>query len=361
MDKKNYSVNCYLAKFIFINDYIYIALKETIILVIPNHFKIYKAFVANLEKMGFEIILLFTCDEEFRYEKFSQKITNFFRKTFLGDRNYKENLKNDYDDERLVKVLSNLHIKANYALVIRPDYLSKQTIQLLKKKTDHLVAYQWDGIDRYPKVKDLIVDFDRFFLFDEDDYEKYKSTYNNLYPITNFYFDFEFSGKATTNEKLRKSVFFIGSFVESRMQDILNITKIFNELDFNININLLCFDENTPLKYKQSEINFIDKSLTYLEVLEEVKNADLVLDFVDPVHKGLSFRIFETLQFSKKLITNNPLVKNYDFYSLNNILVWEKYIDQVEIKEFLLKEYEEIDKEIVAKYSFTSWINYILK
>lgn len=311
--------------------------------------------------MGFDIVLLFTSDEEFRYKSFSQRITNFFRKTILRDKRYKENLKNKYDDECLTKALSNVQKKADHALVIRPDYFSKETIQLLKKKTNQLVAYQWDGIDRYPKVKDLIGVFDRFFLFDVDDYKKYKSIFSNVFPITNFYFDFDSADLKNFSEKEKKEVFFIGSFIESRMEDVFNLIRIFNKLEISTNINLLYFDEQSPLKYKRSEINFITKPLSYLEALEEVKKSNIVLDFVDTVHNGLSFRIFETLCFSKKLITNNPLVKNYDFYSPNNILVWEKSIDEEKLKEFLSKDYEILDKEIKNKYSFTSWINYIFK
>ena len=85
-----------------------------------------------------------------------------------------------------------------------------------------------------------------------------------------------------------------------------------------------------------------------------------MLDFLDNVHNGLSFRVFESLRFSKKLITNNQSIRDYDFYSPNNILIWEKSIDKHKILEFLEKNYEKLDRNIVEKYSFSSWINNVL-
>ena len=330
-------------------------MKKTIILVMPHHFNIYEGFVKNLEKLGFEIKLLFTSDQDFRYKNTSQKITNFFRKTFLGDKNYKQSLKDKFDDESLAKTLAKINEKVDYTLVIRPDYFSAKTLQFLRGKTNQFTAYQWDGLDRYPNVKELIPLFDRFFLFDVDDYQTYKSNFPNVFPITNFYFDFD----ENITETKGKEVFFIGSFIERRIDEIVRLTKIFTDLKFNPNINLLVFDNETPLKYNETGINFISKGFTYLEALEKVKNADIVLDFADSVHNGLSFRIFESIRLRKKLVTNNILVKKYDFYHSNNIFILNNNIDDLEF--FLRLPYVTINENIVKKYSFTNWIKEVFQ
>lgn len=327
----------------------------------PHHFQIYKAFAVNLEKLGYNIELLYTSNHEFKYKNTSQKITNFFRKTFLGDKKFKQSLKDNFDSEQLLESLAKITTKVDYALVIRPDCFSAEALQVLKSKTDQLVAYQWDGLDRYPKVKELIPHFDRFFLFDVDDFKTYNSTYPNIFPITNFYFDYETEISSNNINKEPKEVFFIGSFIENRIDEIVHLTKIFKDLKLKININVLVFNNKSHLKYLESGITFTNEQLTYLQALEKVKNTDVVLDFADSVHNGLSLRIFETLKYSKKLITTNKLVKNYDFYSPDNILVWDKTVGQEEIKQFLGKDYQNLDKEILYKYSFTNWIKTILQ
>ena len=57
----------------------------------------------------------------------------------------------------------------------------------------------------------------------------------------------------------------------------------------------------------------------------------------------------------KKLITNNKDIINYDFYNSNNIFVLgEDNLDN--IKEFIEKEYVEIDEKIINYYDFYEWL-----
>ena len=335
-------------------------LKKSIILIMPIHFKIYKAFVANLEQLGFTIDLVFTSSEDFRYSGFSEKVINFVRKNLLRDKVYKENLKKKYDDQRLKTQLLKFDKQSDYALVIRPDYFSRETLQLLKSKVNRSVAYQWDGLDRYPEARNTIDVFDRFYLFDIDDYARYKTIFPNVLPLTNFYFDIEMPPIDHAIKESKKEVFFIGSLIESRLADMIYIAQVFNDLNFNTNIKVLYFTDSIPSEHVNSHIRFIKKPLDYLDVLEEVQNADVLLDFLDTVHNGLSFRVFEALKFSKKLITNNQSISSYDFYSPNNILIWDQSIDKDRIAAFLKNDYEKIDDSIIQGYSFSSWINNIL-
>jgi hypothetical protein len=76
-------------------------------------------------------------------------------------------------------------------------------------------------------------------------------------------------------------------------------------------------------------------------------------------HSGLSFRVFEAIGYSRKLITNNNEVKSYDFYHPNNIYVLDN--DERTLGEFLNVPYAEIHPEIVDRYNFDNWIFRILE
>ncbi len=322
-------------------------------LIMPHHFEIYRAFLANLEASGYNVTFYFSTGRPFRYESVLQRMKNFVRKTIFSDKSYKQKLVSDFDDRRLQRVLQKDTSRADYALVIRPDLLSQKSLLMLKSRCIKFVGYQWDGIDRYPKVKSVIHVFDKFFVFDADDYQKYQFVYGNIFVTTNFYFDFVKSEQISVGQK---TVFFIGSFIESRIDDIIHLTNVFRNLGYILNVNLLYFDPETPRKYVNEGINFIKEPLTYLEVLENIKEAEIVLDFVDSVHNGLSFRLFEALYFSKKIVTNNRLVKANDFYSEQNILVWEKTVSAEEISQFLSSGYTKIDDDIIKRHSFSHWI-----
>ena len=83
------------------------------------------------------------------------------------------------------------------------------------------------------------------------------------------------------------------------------------------------------------------------------------MDFVDPRQVGLSIRFFEGMYYKKKVITDNKMVKNYDFYHPNNIFVLEN--NYQDIHDFLKTPYYEISEEIVKKYGFSGWIRKIIK
>lgn len=326
----------------------------------PHHFDIYEGFRKNLEHLGFKIVLLYTSGGDFRYDHPLQKVSNFIHKLF-GDRNYKNKLKAEFDDKHLLKSLSQINEIADYTLVIRPDYFSSKVLQALKAKTKHFIGYQWDGLNRYPKVMETIPLFERFYVFDSNDYTQYHSTFQNIHSIQNFYFDFCLTDQNVTNKTKDQKVFFIGSFIENRISSIVNLTASFQKMGLKTDINILYFNETIPEKYRGSGITFIRDSLTYLEVLDKIRNTDIIVDFANSIHNGLSFRIFESIGFSKKIITTNAAVKNYDFYDPNNILIWDSTMKISELQKFLSEPYHELDAGIKLKYSFTSWLQAVLQ
>jgi hypothetical protein len=331
---------------------------KTMILIMPVHMKIYEAFLKNLDKLNIDVKLFYASDEDFKYNSFGQKLMNFVKKNLLRDKSYKENLKANFDDYNLKAKLKDFNDIVDFALVIRPDYFNSESLKLLKTKTKKMIGYQWDGVSRYPRVKNLISVFDRFFLFDAKDYEELKNVYTNVRSTTNFYFDYDSDIQI---EPKQKSVFFIGSFIENRINDIVYMAETFKKLGYKTDINLLYFDDETPLKYKNSGINFINRPLTYLEAIERVKSTTVLLDFMDSVHSGLSFRIFESLKYSKKLVTTNLIIKDYDFYNENDFCVWQKNTSSnKEFLEFLDSNYSVLDAEIIQKYSFSNWVNRLL-
>lgn len=77
-------------------------------------------------------------------------------------------------------------------------------------------------------------------------------------------------------------------------------------------------------------------------------------------HKGLTFRIFEAMGLSKKIITNNPDIINYDFYNPQNILIINNE-NPIIPNHFLETEYTPVPKEIYNKYTLESWVKTVFK
>ena len=319
---------------------------KSIIICVPNHFELPFRIKENLEFLGFQVFQL-SHKEGFTLEK-KYLALHFLNKIFKKDKTLKARKKAEFSEKNQINALENIS-KADYALIIRPDLLSEKTIKKIKEKAGKTIAYQWDGIDRFPLVKEVMHYFDRFFVFDSRDIE----TYTHCLPTTNFYFDDVMEWTEINND-----VFFVGTFMKNRINELSALSNFFKAQ----NLSTKIFVKKKKINKKEVEKNliFIDKELSFKENLQLLKQSRIVLDFKNNIHYGLSFRTFESVGFEKKLITNNELVKNFDFYHPKNIFVLEDNYSEKELLKFIKQPYESLPKTIVEKYSFTNWIKYVL-
>lgn len=331
---------------------------KKIVLIMPCHFDIYKVINYNLSQMGLHTIPI--VPKDFKYRCLKDRVVNFLRKTLLNDRGYKEYLvEKSYSAFIYEKIRNFKENEIDYTLIIRPDLLyyfnEKQIAHLLKigKKT---VAYQWDGLKRYPKAFKFIKYFKKFYIFDKEDYIEYKETYPNLQLCSNFYFDYD--GDKPNNEIKKKNnirVFYLGSHIEKRIKDILFVIKELEKYG-NVEFDIQLFaGKKKNLPFQNEKIKFIPEFLDFFDNLDKVKQADIILDLKTEEHNGLSLRFFEALKYQKKIITTNKSVFEYDFYNPNNIFIL--YKDDIKnIEKFIKTPYEKIDDNIVKKYAFSQWI-----
>ena len=100
--------------------------------------------------------------------------------------------------------------------------------------------------------------------------------------------------------------------------------------------------------------------LDYNEVINRIAQSKTILDFVVEGQKGITLRPMEAIFHSKKLITNNKDVMNYNFYNSDNVFILGH--DSLEkIEGFLNKnEFKNIPQEILNEYLFESWLNRFL-
>lgn len=320
--------------------------KKSFLLVMPEYSDFTELFEKNLQKTGFKPYILTDQLDALKYG-IKDKTVNFFRKKFLQDKTYKRKLIDQQKKENLEKKLLQLPTDLDYILVIRPDYFDIPFIEKLKNKTKKLIAYQWDGFDKFPEIKKYINLFDTFFCFENEKDER-------LTHITNFYFDHL---ESVQNKVTRKKplLYFVGLYWENREKKIDRFISEVSKMNVKLSINIQYWNKK---ERKNPLINYISQRISFSENLQNVIDADILLDFVDPLHNGLSIRFFEALYYKKKIITDNSEVKNYDFYHPNNIfvLVNENFDG---IKKFIELPYHEISEQIVEKYSFSSWIKKI--
>ena len=323
-------------------------LKKTFLLLSPDYSDFPQLFVKNLEEQGFSAEVITDSPSKFKYRN-NERLLNFFHKTFFKNKNYKKELIEKHNLNEYYNRINIINEELDYILVIRPDLFPIAIIKELKKKTKKLIAYQWDGIEKFPSVKKYIPLFDSFFCFDAEDQG------NAIRPITNFYFDFIPPVYKEFNHQKPK-LYFVGLYWESREKKIDQFIEEISKIDVDLSLFIQYYHRS---EIKNPKIKYIKQRITFLENLKSVEEADVLLDFVDPAHNGLSIRFFEALYYKKKIITDNKMVKMCDFYHPDNIFIIDDNYDEIEA--FIKTPYQEISENIVESYSFSTWIRTITK
>lgn len=322
---------------------------KTIILAITTDMDIYKCFVQNLEYLGFNVLII--CNtEKFKYKNLGFCLKNFVKKTIFKDKSYKKALVRKFHSNIHLEKLSTIK-STDYSLFIRADLFDPTVIRKIISLSKENYAYQWDGMSRFPKIKELVSLFDKFYIFDKKDLNQKHITY----PTTNFYFDcYENDFKSIIP---KYDAFYIGSY-DNRIKKLIEICEFLHSYGLKLNIVLLCTPKKNLKKYPY--ITFIKKPFSYYDNIKMVNNSKMIIDIHhEKIHTGLSFRPFEALGYDKKIITSNKNIKNYDFYDAKNVFVIENNPD--EFKNFLNQKYTVANLDIKTKYGFTNWIKYILQ
>lgn len=311
-----------------------------------------KKIAHNLKHLGFNVIDI-SFEQKFRYKSLKDRFYNFYRKVLFNDKSYKTKLRFSLAEETINRRLQALYQKADYVLIIRPDIYPEYFLEQLKNHTKMMVGYQWDGMKRFPEVEKVVKYFDRFFVFDENDVKE------NLLPTTNFFFDDE---EVVLHQEVKKQVFFVGSFMKSRLEILEKIVEQIHKTDFIADISLRNAKPKIAKKYNKSQggVKILKDSMSLKENHQCVQESMVLVDILNEVHNGLSFRTFEALKYRKKLITTNKSIKHYDFYNEHNFLILEDGSSYAKIPEFLQRAYQEISPTIYEKYAFTNWLKYML-
>ena len=334
---------------------------KTIILGMPKSRNIYLQIKKNLEFYGFEVLYIDNYPEyikHFHYQSFKDYLYNQVQKLFFRNYSYKTKLKEKLLLSNAERTLSKRNYE--YAIIIRPDLYPVSLLNLMKAHTKNkFIAYQWDGLRRMPCTKETINLFDRFYVFDSHDLVDNNYQNDRLEGITNFYFDMNKPQPVKHNGTI---AYYVGTHVSERVADIEYCAAELIENNIQLKFIIPTSNQNKINQYHCSDYFIFgsENEVDFSKNIEMLNEIDIIVDFVNPLHNGLSFRVFEALYYQKKLITNNVNVSNYDFYHPDNILIWHKDDLSQKIKEFLSKPFRPIDDEIVKKYSFGNWIKNIL-
>lgn len=325
--------------------------KKYVLVIMPKFYAYSDEMRAELESRGYGVDLF--------YEEPS-------RITFLVMRRVSQWLNNRFLYSLFSRQLS-LRIKKakhkySFFLVIRGNILSGSFIDSVKKRfllpNARSVYYTWDSFTYLIHQGRLAEQFQCKFSFDSCDVRNNKGW--TLLPL---YYTASFDVcKIKMSVEKEYDIVCIAGFNEQRYLAIKQLVKSNPNLVFYVRLyldrGLYEYKRKTSDIYRQLDLSWISFDLMPPSKVA-IRNlmGKAILDYTDHLQCGLSMRTVESIGLNMKLITNNPYVKEYDFWKNGNVFYWDEVNGENVIdKEWLESDYH-YDKNIKDSYSLHHWLD----
>ncbi len=234
-------------------------------------------------------------------------------------------------------------------MVVLFDYGYEKGMETYIKKVNpacQVYLFCWNKVDRAHSGYKKFRLPENIFSTDLEDCRKLGFRYNHmLYPAVE---------KQPAGESNR--LFFVGTD-KGRANALANIGSFMKSCGIVCDIRILR-DKKREKEPPTGDVTVMNRPMAYPEYLENVKRSGILLEIVQPGQTAISMRTVEAMFFSRKLITNNPEIVNYDFYCENNIFLLPQNLETLtseKMRAFLEKPFVPYPKEILDNYSFEHW------
>lgn len=226
-----------------------------------------------------------------------------------------------------------------------PNVFNEHHFTLMKQHSDKLVLSLWDSLNRMPENGTDLDKFDVIFSFEPADCQRHGfiQTYNYIPPITS-----DTDGVSTEHD-----IFSVMSFTKKRYEELCRFLDANPTMDADIYLYL---DHPRKRKYiEHPRIKTTEKLMLKEELAQAIRRSKAILDLGQGKQDGLSFRVYESLGYDRKLVTTSQDIVEYDFYDAQNIAIVNS--DNLALPDnFFATEYRIPDASKLEKYTLRSWV-----
>lgn len=125
----------------------------------------------------------------------------------------------------------------------------------------------------------------------------------------------------------------------------------------------ILLDVRSEDRIMEEEIVYVDKPLTYMEILGYVANCRCLLEIIQPGAIGITYRTLESIAYSKILLTNNRTLKSSELYDSESMFLFDRADDITpgiiqKIKNLKIKDSPEKKKlkDIISPFHLIKFI-----
>ncbi len=254
---------------------------------------------------------------------------------------------------KLFRIINKEIISYDSIIIVRGSEIPIWFYLFLKEKFKkaRFVLYLWDEIELDQEELDRLSFFDKVLSFSQKDCAQYGFAFRPMFFNDNMACQF---GGAKQYDLL-----LLASFKQSRYDFLKKLLKTYPQ--YNIKAILRC----SPLTFLRAPESlkywkyFKFKSVPYDRMMRYLHDARACIELPNPGQSAITTRPVEAMWAEIKIVTTSQSISNYDFFDKNNILIINS--DNPLISEqWLEKDFVPIPKEIINKYSLTSFVKDLL-
>lgn len=284
---------------------------KNLLFIAPIFFDYYKDIKAQFEKEGYIVYYFNDRPSERFVSKAALRLNRNSQKRAI--------------DRYITKILNSVeNIKLDLVFVILGQSFSRGNIVRIKEKHPEAryIYYSWDSVKNFPNILEFRDCFDKVFHFDSRDASEYGFDFLPLYysnRIKKIEPTYSFSAVFTVKRgKLKKYLKIMELIPDEIKKDGFIYLYIQSRFVF-------LFYKLKYKEFRKSHVkDFKFKKLSRDDFYEIMSKSRVIIDVQMKSQTGLTMRTLEAIHAQKKLITTNPSVVNYDFYTPNNICVINK-------------------------------------
>lgn len=194
-------------------------------------------------------------------------------------------------------------INSNFIRYLRKTYPGSKVVLFCQDLIDKTYGADFDTIRK---------EMDCILSFDHADVEKYDVEY---YPLV--YSESEVQEDDNIEES---DVYFVGA-AKDRLQLIIDAYRRLK--DAGLKCDFYIIGAKDEERQYTDEITYCNQ-MPYRENLKHVKKAKCLLEVMQGGGRGYTLRACEAIMYGKKMITNNPEIKNAPFYSEERIFAYNQ-------------------------------------
>lgn len=147
--------------------------------------------------------------------------------------------------------------------------------------------------------------FDDIYTFDKNDSKKYNMRY---YPA-NYSMK-----KVSSSQKIIYDAFFVGN-----SKGRLNVLNSIYDKITQQKGNCLFYIANVKRNEQKTNGVIYNKWLSYSDILSRISETNCIVEVLANKQSGITLRTMEAIVYGKKLLTNNPQIKNTKYFKSGNI------------------------------------------